>query len=129
MMRYTLGKDEKLKSAIFIERLFAEGKHVKSFPIRLVYLPINHRSEFPIKTGFSVPKRNVKLAVNRNRIKRLLREVYRKNKHEFTEYLNKEYVFMFIYMAKEEIKYADLEIALKKVCTKFQKQIKEDEQS
>jgi len=125
-MSYTLGKSEKLKSKKLIEQLFAEGKHVKAFPLRLIYLPIHHGSEFPIKAGFSVPKRNVKLAVNRNRIKRLIREVYRKNKQAFANNLNEQYIFMFIYMAKEEINYVDLELSLKKVISKFDTKIKED---
>jgi len=128
-MRYTLGKEEKLKSKILIEQLFAEGKHVKSFPFRLIFLKAEHTSEFPIKVGFSVPKRNVKLAVNRNRIKRLMREVYRKNKHSFVENLNERYTFMFIYMAKEEIEYAEMEKTIKKIFTKFLDKIKEDEQN
>jgi len=128
-MRYTLGKEEKLKSKILIEQLFAEGKHVKSFPFRLIFLKAEYTSEFPIKVGFSVPKRNVKLAVNRNRIKRLMREVYRKNKHSFVENLNEQYTFMFIYMAKEEIEYAELEKTIKKIFTKFLDKIKEDEQN
>lgn len=127
-MRYTLGKDEKLKSKILIGQLFAEGSHVKSFPFRLIYLKTNHDSEFPISVGFSVPKRNVKLAVNRIRIKRIMREAYRKNKHAFTENINKQYIFMFVYMAKEEIKHDELAITMEKVCTKFLKKIKEDEQ-
>ncbi|WP_111707004.1 ribonuclease P protein component [Lutibacter citreus] len=126
-MSYTLGKEEKLKSKILIEQLFAEGNHVKSFPFRLIYLPIDHKGEFPLKTGFSVPKRNVKLAVNRNRIKRLLREVYRKNKHLFYEKLEEKYVFMFIYMSREEMKYEDLELSLKKLSNKFLIKINEDE--
>ena len=101
-MQYTLGKEEKLKSKKLIDQLFAEGKHVKSFPLRLIYSPLNHDGEFPIKVGFSVPKRNVKLAVDRNRIKRLMREVYRKNKHLFLDNIENKYVFMFIYMAKEK---------------------------
>ena len=126
-MSYTLGKEEKLKSKKLITQLFAEGKHVKFFPLRLIYLPLNHGGEFPIKAGFSVPKRNVKLAVNRNRIKRLMREVYRKNKHLFFENIENEYVFMFIYMAKEEIKINDLELCLKKVGTKLITKINENE--
>jgi len=126
-MSYTLGKDEKLKSKIFIERLFAEGKRVKSFPLQLIYLPVNHFSKFPIEVGFSVPKRNIKLAVNRNRIKRLIREVYRKSKYLFAENLDETYVFMFIYMAKDEIKYADLELTMEKLRFKFANKIKEDE--
>ena len=126
-MSYTLGKDEKLKSKIFIEQLFAEGKRVKSFPLQLIYLPVKHNSEFPINVGFSVPKRNVKLAVNRNRIKRLMREVYRKNKYLFAENLNDQYVFMFIYMTKDEIKYTDLELVMQKLQIKFLNKIEENE--
>ncbi|MFD1292969.1 ribonuclease P protein component [Lutibacter holmesii] len=128
-MKYTLGKDEKLKSKIFIGQLFAEGKRVKAYPFQLIYLPVKHQAQFPIKVAFSVPKRNVKLAVNRNRIKRLMREVYRKNKHVFAENLNESYIFMFIYMAKEEIAYEDLDQTIVKVCKKFQHKIIEDEQN
>ena len=128
-MRYTLGKDEKLKSKILIERLFAEGKRVKSFPLQLIYLPVQYSFDFPVKVAFSVPKRNVKLAVNRNRIKRLMREVYRLNKHSFSEKLPQSYLFMFIYMGKEEIPYADFELTLQKLNAKFLTKITEDEQN
>jgi len=89
---------------------------------------VNHKSEPPIQVGFSVPKRNIKLAVNRNRIKRLLREVYRKQKHLFSIEINEKYVFMFIYMAKQEINYADLELTIQKLSTKFLTKIKSDEE-
>lgn len=127
-MTFTLGKEEKLKSKKIIELLFKEGKRIKSFPIQLIYLPVNHKSEIPIQVGFSVPKRNIKLAVNRNRIKRLLREVYRKQKHLFSIEINEKYVFMFIYMAKQEINYADLELTMQKLSTKFLTKIKSDEE-
>jgi len=127
-MTFTLGKEEKLKSKKIIELLFKEGKRIKSFPIQLIYLPVNHKSEPPIQVGFSVPKRNIKLAVNRNRIKRLLREVYRKQKHLFSIEINEKYVFMFIYMAKQEINYADLELTIQKLSTKFLTKIKSDEE-
>ncbi len=128
-MKYTLEKEEKLKSKKLIEQLFAEGIRVKSFPLQLIYLPSIHHARFQIKVGFSVPKRTIKLAVSRNRIKRLMREVYRKNKFIFYENENSQYVFMFIYMAKDELKYTDLESALKKVCSKFLNKIKEDAQN
>jgi ribonuclease P protein component len=128
-MKYTLGKEQKLKSKILIDQLFAEGKHVKSFPFRLIYLKVNHHSEFPVRVGFSVPKRNVKLAVNRNRIKRVMREVYRKNKYAIVDNLNEQYIFMLIYMAKEEINYEELERTFEKITIKFLDKIKEDEQN
>ncbi len=118
-MKYTLEKEEKLKSKKLIEQLFAEGNRIISFPLQLIFLPINHNDVFPNKVGFSVSKRTIKLAVDRNRIKRLMREVYRKNKYLFSENTNQQYIFMFIYTSNEEIGYTDLEIALKKVCAKF----------
>lgn len=127
-MRFTLGKEEKLKGRKLIELLFAEGQRVKSFPIQLIFIENKVACEAQIKVGFSVPKRNIKLAVNRNRIKRLLREVYRKDKHNFFENTEKQYVFMFIYMAKEEIAYAELEQTMEKLRTKFLTKINEDEQ-
>ena len=63
-MRYTLEKEEKLKSKKLIEQLFAEGERIKLFPFQLVFLKVVHKAEYPIKVGFSVPKRNIKLAVN-----------------------------------------------------------------
>ena len=76
-MRFTFGKPEKLKSRKLIGKLFEDGKSVKKFPVRLVYLQTNHTSDFPVQAGFSVPKRNFKRAVDRNRIKRLIRESFR----------------------------------------------------
>ncbi|WP_372795074.1 ribonuclease P protein component [Lutibacter sp.] len=128
-MRFTLGIEEKLKSKKVIQQLFAEGNRVKSFPLQLIYLKKEHYSEFPIKVGFTVPKRAVKLAVNRNRIKRMMREVYRKNKQLFSENINEKYIFMFIYMTNDETKYDDLELSIKKICDKFLIKIKEDEQN
>ena len=128
-MRYTLGKEEKLKGRKLIEQLFAEGKRVKSFPIQLIYFKNLEETGATLKVGFSVPKRNIKLAVNRNRIKRVLREVYRKNKHIFSSQLKESYVFMFIYMAKEEINYAELELTITKLCDKFLTKINEDEEN
>lgn len=128
-MRYTLGKEEKLKSKILIENLFAQGERVKSFPLQLIFLPINHHAAFPIKVGFSVPKKNVKLAVKRNRIKRLMREVYRTNKFLFSEKINQPYIFMFIYIGNEEISYADLELAMLKLVSKWLTKFVEDEKN
>lgn len=126
-MRYTLHKDEKLKGRKLIELLFSEGERVKSFPIQLIYYKNNKVPEKSIKVGFSVPKKNIKLAVNRNRIKRILRELYRLNKCNFLNNTKSAYVFMFIYMAKEEVDYAVLENALCKICEKFLMKINEDD--
>ncbi|MDX1761225.1 MAG: ribonuclease P protein component [Christiangramia sp.] len=118
-MNQTFGKNEKLKSKKLIDKLFAEGQGVKSFPLKLVYTPFESEDEIQLKTGVSVPKKLVKTAVQRNRIKRLMREVFRKNKYLVTNHLSSSHAFMFIYISREEISYDKLEASMIKVLEKF----------
>jgi ribonuclease P protein component len=126
-MRYTLGKKEKLKSSKLIEQLFKEGKRINSNGIQLIYLKAEHGGDFPVKVGFSVPKRQTKLAVDRNRLKRKMREAYRKNKYGFVDTISKQFIFMFIYTSKEEISYHIIEEIFLKIQSKFVAKNKENE--
>lgn len=116
-MKYTLGKNQKLKSRKTISQLFIEGGSVKSFPIKMIYLPSDELTEN--RVAFSVPKRNFKLAVDRNRIKRLLRESYRLNQFDFFEDNTQSYNIMFIYMSRTMPKYDEVNQKLKKLILKF----------
>jgi ribonuclease P protein component len=78
--RLTLGKTERLASKRVFETLFASGKSRHEYPIRIVWTPLPLTISSPVQVAFSVSKRNFKRAVDRNRIKRLMREAYRKNK-------------------------------------------------
>jgi ribonuclease P protein component len=119
-MQQTFKKQEKLKKSKLISQLFAEGKNVIEFPIKLVYLPVEHEAPFKIQAGVSVPKRNFKRAVDRNRIKRLLREAYRKNKHHiYAAEHTKKHIFMFIYLGKNEIEYKLMEEKMILILQKF----------
>ncbi len=126
-MRFTLGQEERLKSKKLIGKLYEEGKSIKVFPLRMVYVPAKQDLKFPVQVGVSVPKRNFKKAVDRNRIKRLLREVYRKEKHAVYDGVSEPYVFMISYIAKDEWKYADLEHKMKKLLTLFLAETSKDE--
>jgi ribonuclease P protein component len=86
---FTLGKNEKLKSRKQIEALFAGGKTLMCFPLRISYqfLPLAEGENSSIQIGVSASKRNFKRAVDRNRIKRLLREAYRLQKKELVNSL------------------------------------------
>ncbi len=126
-MNFTLGKEERLKSKKLIERLYAEGKSVKSFPLRMVYLQTTHTSNFSAQVGISVPKRNFKRAVDRNRIKRLMRESYRLQKHIVYNSVDKPYIFMISYLAKEEWEYTKIAQKMKFLLTNFITEIATDE--
>ena len=82
-MSYTLGKAEKLKSKKLIEQLFAEGKHVKAFPLRLIYLPIHHGAEFPIKAGFKYISKNNRII---NIIFNQLIKIFWTNSHKWRKF-------------------------------------------
>ena len=123
-MRNTLGKQERLKSKKLIEKLYAEGDSVKTFPLRLMYVQTAHTSEFPCQVGVSVAKRNYKLAADRNRLKRLMRETYRLQKQIVYNNLEEPYVFMISYIGREEIKYEDLYLKMEKLLTLFIDKVK-----
>ncbi|MAN28577.1 MULTISPECIES: ribonuclease P protein component [Mesonia] len=119
-MKQSLGKAEKLKSKIVISKLFEEGRILKSFPLKLVYLPLTNNSQ-DHQVAFSVPKRSFKLAVDRNYLKRLLREAYRKNKPVLGEE-ETPYALMFIYLGRKKFSLPELEKSIQKLLTKFREQ-------
>ena len=123
-MKNTLGKQERLKSKKLIEKLYAEGTSVKSFPLRMMFIQTTHTSSFPCQVGVSVAKRNYKLAVDRNRLKRLMREAYRLQKEIVYHNLDAPYVFMISYIGREEIKYEDLYLKMEKLLTLFIDKVK-----
>lgn len=109
-MKLTLNKTDRLKSKKAIDQLFVEGRSFKKFPVRVLWLLTEDAEK--TKAGFSVPKRLFKLAVKRNRIKRQLREAYRLQKPSLHQESGKKFVLLFIYMAKEEVPYLQLEKAM-----------------
>jgi ribonuclease P protein component len=123
-MRNTLGTQERLKSKKLIEKLYSEGDSVKTFPLRMMYVQTAHTSEFPCQVGVSVAKRNYKLAVDRNRLKRLMRETYRLQKEIVYNNLDVPYVFMISYIGREEIKYEDLYLKMEKLLKLFVDKVK-----
>ncbi len=124
IMKYTLGKEERLKSKKLIERLYEERSSVKAFPLRMIFLQTKHTSDFPAQVGVSVPKRNFKLAVDRNRIKRLMRESYRLQKEIVYNNLDRPYVFMISYLGKQECTYDEMFLKMEKLLTRFVEEIK-----
>ena len=123
-MKFTLGKQERLKSRKLIGRLYAEGNSVKSFPLRMMYLQTLHTSNFPAQVGVSVAKRNFKKAPDRNRLKRLMRETYRLQKGIVYDNLENPYVFMISYIGREEMPYEEIFSKMNKLLTLFIEEVK-----
>ena len=118
-MKLTYNKSEKLKSEKLITELFSDGKSISAYPLRLVYLETTFSDSVRIKTGVSVPKRNFRKAVDRIRIKRIMREAYRINKPELFNNITTQYAFMILYIGKEKTSYSVVETAIKQLFEKF----------
>ncbi|MCB0465353.1 MAG: ribonuclease P protein component [Aequorivita sp.] len=110
-------KSEKLKSTKTIENLFLEGKTHSKFPIKVFFLP--KESMKTNLAAFAIPKRNFKSAVDRNRLKRQLREAYRLNKHLLEEINGKKFVMLFLFLGKVKPQYAEVEKAMVKLLKKL----------
>jgi len=96
-----LPKSERLNKKLLIDRLFAGGnKSLLAFPLRVVYMPVAlERGKASILV--SVPKKRFRRAVKRNRVKRQVREAYRKNKFTLLRVLEekgKSMVLAFIWL-------------------------------
>ena len=118
-MSQTYPKKEKLKSKKLIEQLFANGQSISVFPLRLVFLPTTFEDSISAKTGVSVSKRNFKTAVDRNRIKRLLRESYRLNKSDYFNNLTTQYACMILYIGKDKPTFNQVETKMNLLFKKF----------
>ena len=131
-MNFSFGKEYKLCSHNQIDYLFKEGKKVKEYPITIIYSP----TELPLTTQFqlliSVPKRLFKKAHDRNYIKRCIREIVRKNKHELETQLetnDKKLIFALVYTSKEQLAFSVLEQKLVKAIAKLTLQINQNDKN
>lgn len=110
-VRYTLGKEERLKSRKAIEHLFKEGRSFSLYPLRIIYLLTDHPNPMEagrLQAGFTVSIKYFRKAVDRNRIKRLIKEAYRLQKNDIQikmQHNTKKLTIFFIYTAKELPKY------------------------
>ncbi len=125
MLRYTFSRQERLKSRKIIGRLFTEGQSFIAYPLRVVWMPLDDPREDtpPVQMAVSVSKRVFKTAVERNRIKRLIREAYRLHKHELYQKLAETrqppLAIMLIYLAKEPMTLAEMEGGMRKLVRKL----------
>lgn len=117
-------KEEHLKSKKAIDQLFKDGGLIKAFPLRMVFQYVDRETpERIIKAGVSVSKRKFKKAVDRNRIKRLMREALRYQKTLYQDNWEKDgqtFQVFFIYVSNEMLTVQKLDKAFAKCFKKLQ---------
>jgi len=109
--RLTFKKNERLSSRKSIEELYSSGQSFYSKNFKIIYLIQKEISLYPCQVVFSVPKKLFKRAVDRNLLKRRMREAYRTNKPDFYKELTDKKVFLHVlllYSAKEILSFEEI---------------------
>jgi len=125
-MNQRLKKGEKLKSRKQIKFLFEKNQNVFVYPIKYIWEFSSPKQDYPVQVLVSIPKRNFKRAVDRNRLKRLLREAYRKNKDIIYDNLNlnnKSVLLGLLYVGKEILTYDEIEKSVRKALLKIKENL------
>jgi len=120
--RNTYSKPEKLKSRKLIDQLFTKGKSLGVFPLKVFYTEMPVEAKQSVQAGVGVSARNFRKAVDRNRIKRLLREAYRLNKtilHEALASKEKKLAVFFLYTGNELPEFVLLNEKMRKALEKL----------
>ena len=101
---YSLSKSERLCSKASTTELFSKGSSINEEPFRIIFLASDFDKDVYCKIQFIVPKRHITRAVDRNLIKRQMREAFRKNKIILIDFLKvnaKQLNFAIIYQISE----------------------------
>jgi len=127
----SLGRHERLRNKKRIEQIFTKGRSFIAFPFRVVYYSQTTDSEPEIQILISVPKRNIKKAVSRNRIKRLIREAYRRNKNLLIPACfnhSKSIFFTLIFLGNTPPEFLETEHKIKTILERLSHTYEEDHQ-
>jgi len=105
-------KKERLCKKKEFDLVFSKGKAFYFSFLKAQYLFI--KSDKPeIKVAFTVPSKKHKKAVDRNYLKRIMREIYRKNKHLLHQTLCEQSIYItFIFLTNEMVTYKQMESVL-----------------
>ncbi len=120
----TFRKSERLCKRKRIELLFGAGsRSLAAYPLRAVYM-VEERAGEPVEVLVSVPKRLFRRAVDRNRLKRLIREAYRHNKHIIRQALADRHIAMsFLWISNEMASFETVESKVRNLLQRISEEI------
>ncbi|MBK6831070.1 MAG: ribonuclease P protein component [Flavobacteriales bacterium] len=125
MQRATFSKHERLRGRLRVQEVATTGRSVHEPPFKLVGKLMALPTDAPAQIAFAVPKRNLPLAVHRNRVKRLLREAYRINKHRWYGKLQasgKQCAWLIVFQGKAPVTLAETELKISRALDRWLKQ-------
>ena len=108
----TLTKAERLRSRKTISLLFEKGKSITMHPLKMLWMQTPNKEGSILQFTVAVPKKNFKRAVDRNRLKRQMREAMRKNKLSVKNFLaekDKPCALILVFTGKETAPYKEIE--------------------
>src|ERR1700750_2806488 len=112
MGKLSFAREERLSKEIWIKELFEKGSSFNLYPFRIIFLTHPDLTHPCHQLLISVSIRNFKLAVDRNLLKRRVREAYRLNKQLLKS--QPKLLIAYIYNAKEKLDFFRIESSLKK---------------
>ena len=123
MTGFSFKKSERLNKKRIISQIFLRGIAVYSYPVKLVYLSIPFTEGLPnLQLAVSVPKRRFSKAIDRNLLKRRIKESFRLNKHAKIPELvqkKKSFALVLIYNSNKIESYQHIEKSVKKLLARL----------
>ena len=122
LMGQTFRRQERLTSSRSIGLLSKKGESIKQGPLKLIWSKRLEDNGSSVKTAVSVPKSKFKRATDRNKLKRRIREAYRKNKKPLTDHLElkmKKISLLIVYQSGTIATYESIETAIKNSIVKI----------
>jgi ribonuclease P protein component len=115
-----LPKSERLKKASLVRKVLASDNKLSYYPLKLKWTFSDQPEQAAYKAAFLISKRRIKLAVERNLIKRRIKEAYRINKNILPSYKKTVHI-AFIYSANKPLTFKTINNALKKLLIELSK--------
>lgn len=125
MKRFTLNKKERLKHRKSISEAYTKGQTIQVYPLRVYYTEITATDSLLVKVAVAVPKRNFKKSVDRNLLKRKMREAYRLNQYLLKDRIGgvRQINLVLLYFVRDKLSYQIIEKAAQKILKRLAKEL------